>query len=679
MLCEVCRGVFSYRGSDKYGYNNQIGGHHTDTLSLSKAASSGCKICTQIEQRALTELQVRTLENVEMRFRITEVVVDQSDEGTISAQVEYLMIVPGPNGKQKTELWRYLSIFAVARPKRPISTNVGKRQPDASLPISVVAQLARAYVKGCVDGHAQCTARMASTFYPTRLVALSEFTARIIHPSIDGAKGPYVALSYCWGPDPKFLKLTASNKNELQASFPLKCLPIAFQEAIDLVKSLGYRYIWIDSLCILQEGAGSKDDWRSESSRMADVYSNCILNLSLSRASCPEESSLGGKGAYPLLPPFAVQLGDESFIMFDQEHYRFAFYRQPLGLRAWTFQERVLAPRVLALGQGEVFWDCLELREASESFPLGLAPSVSAVLGAAQLEITIPTTKLPLHEFYSHWQRVLDNYTPRNITYVEKDKLIALGAVASRMCRVQNDVYIAGHFLSTLPYSLLWRLHNTNDGEKWSGTNGKRVPSSTASINTPSWSWASIDGPVRHYTGSQPASKDMWPNCLATLRSHTLDLEDELNPFGQCRSASITISTVCTEIVWSQATSGWQLLDRTKTLEDYNKWGDPVFIVWLDDPDQRHNMIDGSHFTLAAFCDGYMVGSDQPARQGLVLQEIVECSRTVYRRVAHFRLGAREKPKAGQTLAEFESAQIRRGWKEVKEIFETENRTLVLV
>lgn len=672
MLCEVCKGVFSYRGNDKYGYNNQIGGHHASALSLIEAASGGCRICTQIKQRALAELG--TLEHVEMRLRVTEVVVDQTDERTISAQVENLIILPGLNGQQKTEVWQYLSILAVSQPKRPISISVGERQPGANRPISDVANMARTFVSPCVGEHEQCNARRDSTYYPTRLLELGKSTAKIIHSSIDGAIGPYVALSYCWGPEPKFIRLTASNKDELQAGVPLDHLPVAFQEAIDLVKSLGYRYIWIDCLCIIQD---SKDDWERESARMGDVYSNCILNLSLSRGSSPEESCLGGPGLHALMPPFAVKLEDESFIMFDEAYYRLALYRQPLGLRAWCFQERVLAPRVLALGQGEIFWDCLELREASESFPLGLTPRIAAALKVAQLEISIPTKQLPLHEFYKHWQRILDNYTPRNVTYPEKDKLVALRAIASQMSRVQNDIYIAGHFRSTLPYSLLWRLHNTNDGEKWSGTMGKRRNSS----DIPTWSWASIDGPVRHYTGSQPTSKDMWPDSLATVEvpPPPLDPKGDSSQSGQCSIASITINTVCTDTVWCQSESGWQLLDRTKTLEDCNQRGDPVLIVWLDDPDQRYKMIDGTRFTLAAFCDGYMVGPDQPARQGLVLQECMKEAKKVYKRIGHFRLGAREKPQSGQTLVEFEGAQMRRGWKEVKEVFEIEKRTLNLV
>lgn len=683
ILCEVCMAVFSYRGSDRYGYNNQIGGHHADTVSLIEAASNGCKICTYIQQCTLKRLG--TLEQVEMRLRIAEVVVDLSgQEEMVWAHWENGLTVHGINGRPKMEDCFYFTVMAVARSMVPINIDAGKRQPEADRPMSNVANTAKAFNSHCLRQHPQCAARAtpAKIEYPTRLLELGESTARIIRPATDGALGPYVALSYCWGPNPSFLQLTEWNQDELHSGVSLDRLPIAFREAIELVKSLGYKYIWIDCLCILQNGEGSEADWRSESARMGDVYSNCILNLSLSRNSSPESTCLGGPGLHALLPPFSVKIGNESFIMFLSDYYIYAKVQQPLGLRAWTFQERVLAPRILSLGQGELFWDCLELQGASESFPQGLTPRLSKRLGLKKLEFNIPSMQLPAHDFYTNWLRILDNYTPRHLTYMEKDKLIALGAVATRICHAQRDVYIAGHFQSTLPYSLLWRLHNTNDGDKWSSTTGRRVTS--AAMTTPSWSWASIDGPVRHYFGSQPLAAGGWPEMMAVvLEAPTVQLADPSNPFGQCKFASITISTVCTDIVWSEDISEWQLADKTKTLENLNGWEDVVLIVWLDDPDQQDRMVDGSLFTLAAFCDGYVMGDHGnqsiPGRQGLVLQECRKGNDNVYKRVAHFRLGVRERPDTGQTLADFEKAQIRRGWKEVKEVFESENRTLVLI
>lgn len=104
-------------------------------------------------------------------------------------------------------------------------------------------------------------------------------------------------------------------------------------------------------------------------------------------------------------------------------------------------------------------------------------------------------------------------------------------------------------------------------------------------------------------------------------------------------------------------------------------------IVWLDNPDQRPRMVDSSLFTLAAFSDGYVMGADQPlaGRQGLVLQECARDTGNVYKRVAHLRRGIREKPHTGQTRIEFENAQLKRGWKGVEEVFETENRTVILI
>lgn len=230
----------------------------------------------------------------------------------IWTHVENHTIVHGPKEQQKREDWQYLTILAVARPKFPISINVGKQQPGANRLMSDAANTARAFVTHCGQEHAQCAARTASTKYPTRLLELSQFTARIIHPSVDGGLGPYVALSYCWGPNSNFLRLTYWNKEELQSGIPLDRLPLAFREAIELVKRLGYRYIWIDSLCILQVGLGSEVDWRSETARMGDVYSNCVLKLSLSCASSPESSCLGGPGLHTLMPPFSSKLGDES-------------------------------------------------------------------------------------------------------------------------------------------------------------------------------------------------------------------------------------------------------------------------------------------------------------------------------------------------------------------------------
>ena len=51
-------------------------------------------------------------------------------------------------------------------------------------------------------------------------------------------------------------------------------------------KKLSIRYVWIDSLCIIQDLA---EDWRLESSRMGDVYRHSFCNISASKNTLKEE------------------------------------------------------------------------------------------------------------------------------------------------------------------------------------------------------------------------------------------------------------------------------------------------------------------------------------------------------------------------------------------------------
>jgi hypothetical protein len=86
----------------------------------------------------------------------------------------------------------------------------------------------------------------------------------------------YLTLSHCWGTI-SFIKLTTQTFTEMSQRIRHESLPRTFQDAVELTRCLGYRYIWIDSLCIVQD---SREDWLQESSRMAQVYSRGLLNIS---------------------------------------------------------------------------------------------------------------------------------------------------------------------------------------------------------------------------------------------------------------------------------------------------------------------------------------------------------------------------------------------------------------
>lgn len=98
----------------------------------------------------------------------------------------------------------------------------------------------------------------------------------------EGQTGKYIALSYCWGKRP-FFTLRSSNLEQLKQSIPLICLPQTVYDAITLAKRLDVRYIWVDSLCIIQ-GQDHKAirDWEREWQRMDKVF-QCLFSRSKPR------------------------------------------------------------------------------------------------------------------------------------------------------------------------------------------------------------------------------------------------------------------------------------------------------------------------------------------------------------------------------------------------------------
>lgn len=277
-----------------------------------------------------------------------------------------------------------------------------------------------------------------------------------------------------------------------RSEIPNIALPVAFREAIGFVQELGIQYIWIDSLCIIQDGARSNDDWTFESSRMKFVYSNSPICLSLDRARSPQDSVIYGPDVQ-FMTPFEINttgIFDENNLaaeskrcaVFSSQHFNNALYDQPLGSRAWALQERMLPPRVLGFGEGELFWSCRQIPHACESLPSGTASLPDRSLGLRSSFIPITSDSANL---YDTWFGLVMDYSGRRLTCPEKDKLVAMSAVASLMETATKDKCIVGHFWKSIPFSLTWDGFETPfHGSDESLEIRKR-------LRIPSWSWAS--------------------------------------------------------------------------------------------------------------------------------------------------------------------------------------------
>jgi hypothetical protein len=181
-----------------------------------------------------------------------------------------------------------------------------------------------------------------------------------LHVTSAGERGHYVALSYCWGHQQTFI-LKSFNFKSMVHSIPLENLPKTIRDAIYLTKALGFRYIWIDALCIIQD---SDNDKVEQVSKMQDIFRNSMITISAERAADCQDGFLGRlKSDTELKPEMTSKRipyrSSEGYIGSIQLRELVKNQRnvQPIHRRGWTYQENFLSRRVISFGD-QIRWRC---------------------------------------------------------------------------------------------------------------------------------------------------------------------------------------------------------------------------------------------------------------------------------------------------------------------------------
>ncbi|KAH7116957.1 heterokaryon incompatibility protein-domain-containing protein [Dendryphion nanum] len=328
------------------------------------------------------------------------------------------------------------------------------------------------WLSDCRANHSNCN--RPPQVLPTRLLDISydhgDLLIKIVEPN--GLKGEYMALSHCWGQS-KGLRSTTHNIDRLKnTGFPWSSMPKTFRDAVVVCRYLGISYLWIDSLCILQD---NKKDWEVESSKMCDIYGNAELVLAASLASDDNEGFLNSRGT-PTLGPFPSKLcGNKENIYVTETP---PDIEDPLHKRGWCFQERLVSRRYLSFGTDELTWECNvdSLCECS-----GHNASINQLDTYRTL---FATRDLDHQQIYECWNKIIISpYSTRNLTF-NTDTLPALSGIAKYFMQHLQDEYLAGLWRQNLIVALLWT------------TCDKRAATKISSYLAPSWSWASVNTPV---------------------------------------------------------------------------------------------------------------------------------------------------------------------------------------
>ncbi|RSL55827.1 hypothetical protein CEP53_006959 [Fusarium sp. AF-6] len=178
---------------------------------------------------------------------------------------------------------------------------------------------------------------------------------------------------------------------------------------------------------------------------MRQVYGFATVNIVAGHSESPEGGLFSSRDLSSVESLIVESKWDDqpegNYLLWDELALQQDFESAPLTQRGWVFQERLLAPRIL--------------------------------------------------QFVAVWERLIIQYSQTELTYGE-DKLVALSGVAKLFQQTFKDRYLAGMWWSTFPRLLCWR-------RGW-----EKEATVRPDYRAPSWSWASIDGPI-HFTARIPA------------------------------------------------------------------------------------------------------------------------------------------------------------------------------
>lgn len=430
---------------------------------------------------------------------------------------------------------------------------------------SLVHDIINPWISKCCNNHTMCTSYNTAghgdpSILPTRLIDVSDDTLFLRDTSNEmvphdhgDLNPPYLILSYCWGGSTQGRSTWHNIEKRQKDGFSRDEFSQTIRDAFTLTRRMGFRYLWIDAVCIVQpvkteggvvlkeeSGIDEEDpsDWKREAPRMKDYYSNARCTIAASRARMGDHGflseRLGWRFGFPRACVFGSRIrprsggqGVSATVQEEEEDEKTAeaamqdhllvygetytwedeFSRQPLMTRGWCFQEWLLSRRILHFSRTGTYWECRSIRGASEADPWQSGATeynlVSDLMTANEtdshpmrlqamrciLDADITELEIPYL-----WASVLQTYCRMNLMN-GSDKLVAIRGVVERLLagKKQNqpsDKDGQGKVMNTTGADYSAGIFRAYlAGLMWKSP---CVVQGTISNEVPSWSWASL-------------------------------------------------------------------------------------------------------------------------------------------------------------------------------------------
>lgn len=218
----------------------------------------------------------------------------------------------------------------------------------------------------CDKNHKECSPKNPNAgpkSLPTRLIdvgSMSSENVRLCQTAVDLPSKTndlkYLALSHRWGDRDKHktVSTTTGNLNQHMIGIPDDGLPNTFKDAVKVTRELGIRYLWIDSLCIIQ---GEGGDFENESERMESVFSYAYCVITASRSPGSSNGFLLPRSKREFVK-FETRAGVKLYACEAIDEFQQDVINGPLNQRGWVFQERALALRTIYFTEKQNYFEC---------------------------------------------------------------------------------------------------------------------------------------------------------------------------------------------------------------------------------------------------------------------------------------------------------------------------------
>ena len=503
--------------------------HHNNMGTLNASAAAGCHFCALLNEcrrEELPEQAIRDSSSYTLKIRRSIAPMLWLEVGGHAMKALYLVRAVFTGEPQMT-----LSCSSTRDPK--------------------VLDLAKRWLDRCTEKHILCRGPEAtpyeswcdpSRYIPTRLLRVKaskgvvESVRLVIHPEVGSTRG-YLTLSHCWG-GANITELKQASLEQFQRQIPLSELPQNFSDALLVCVHLGFEFLWIDSLCIIQDSA---IDWELESQQMGNTYRHSQCTIAAVKAADSHGGLFTERSALPLAPCQLVG-GLEGGVPDSVYVETMSRAPRPLYKRGWVIQEQCLSRRILAFEAEQVSLTCVS-GSATEQTPKFIGhsdhPSLSSLVADALAarapaalkshskgNDTTASTK-DIRDDADHWIHrwwdIVNKYTECDLTFAS-DRFPAIRGLVNLIEDAKHITMTYGLWRPYLDMELLWY--------------SDKPAAELLSIDVPSWSWLSAGFVHNHCFHSKDRFENKGDIETHDVASVSLDLSaDSAN---EPRTLSIT-------------------------------------------------------------------------------------------------------------------------------------------